>query len=195
MGTRQQYGAVRVLAVLVSAAVLTAGQKKMATAAVAAPQAQTASFGTLVPGPTGGPVTVTMPYTLSIPAVFAAKGFRVNATGSCSFLPSAPAAGGKTISESDIGIGIVTTSTAPGLSIAPGMNYDPGAVKGANGKPMYAGASSGKATMADLRAGFDILRGDKAPAGNQLNVSLRVATVPQFTTPGSLSCQIILAVM
>lgn len=181
--------------VLVLAATLAAGQDNRPGIQPRAAQAQTASFGTLVPSRSGGPVGVTLPYSLAIPPAFASRAYRVNATGSCAFIPAAPAAGGKTIADSDVGIGIIAASPAAGVTIAPGLDYDPGAVRSANGRPMYAGAASGRATIADLRAGREILRGDKAPAGSVLNLGLRVATVPQFVTPGSLSCQIVLAVM
>jgi hypothetical protein len=181
--------------VLVLAATVAAGQVKQSALLPPATQAQTASFGTLAPSRFGGPVGVTLPYSLAIPPAFVSRAYRVNATGSCAFIPAAPAAGGKTIADSDIGIGIVSASLPPGVAIAPGLDYDPGAVRGASGRPTYAGAASGRATIADLRSGRDILRGDKAPAGSVLNLGLRVATVPQFVTPGSLSCQIVLTVM
>jgi len=181
--------------VLVLAATVAAGQVKQSALLPPATQAQTASFGTLAPSRFGGPVGVTLNYSLPIPPAFVSRAYRVNATGSCAFIPAAPAAGGKTIADSDIGIGIVSASLPPGVAIAPGLDYDPGAVRGASGRPTYAGAASGRATIADLRSGRDILRGDKAPAGSVLNLGLRVATVPQFVTPGSLSCQIVLAVM
>ena len=185
----------KVKLVLALAATVAAGQVKPPALLPPAAQAQTASFGTLAPSRSGGPVGVTLNYSLPIPPAFVSHAYRVNATGSCAFIPAAPAAGGKTIADSDIGIGIVSASPQAGVAITPGLDYDPGAVRGANGRPMYAGAASGRATIADLRSGREILRGDKAPAGSVLNLGLRVATVPQFVTPGSLSCQIVLTVM
>jgi hypothetical protein len=181
--------------VLALAATLAAGQVKQSAVLPPAAQTQTASFGTLVPSRSGGPVGVTLNYSLPISSAFVSRAYSVNATGSCAFIPAAPAAGGKTIADSDIGIGIVSASPPAGVTIDPGLNYDPGAVRGANGRPTYAGVAGGRATIADLRSGLEILRGDKAPAGNVLNLGVRVATVPQFVTPGSLSCQIVLTVM
>jgi hypothetical protein len=181
--------------VLALAATVAAGQVKQSALLPPATQAQTASFGTLAPSRFGGPVGATLNYALEIPPAFVSSPYRVNATGSCAFIPAASSAGGKTIAESDIGIGIVSASPPAGVAIASGLDYDPGAVRGANGQPMYAGAASGRATIADLRSSREILRGDKAPAGSVLNLGLRVATVPQFVTPGSLSCQIVLTVM
>ena len=180
---------------LASGSTLAGGPHNNVRVAPGVTQAQTASFGTLVPRGTGGPVTVTMPFSLAVPSAFASRAYRVNATGSCTFMPAAPAAGGKTIADSDIGIGIVAVSPETGMTIAPGLDYDPGAVGSSGGRSLYSGAAGGRATIADLRSGREILRGDKAPAGNQLNLSVKVATVPQFVTPGSLSCQIVLAVM
>jgi len=180
---------------LVLAAVLAAAQNRITGNLRPAAQAQTASFGTLAPKLSGGPVGVTLPYTLEIPSAFAARAYRVSATGSCAFTPAAQAAGGKTISDSDVGIGIIAARPAAGVTIAPGLDYDPGAVRSVHGQSAYAGAASGRATIADLRSGREILRGDKAPAGNRLDLSLRVATVPEFSTPGSLSCQVVLVFM
>jgi hypothetical protein len=186
-----------IMVVLVLAATSAAGQNKPSGVLPPVPpvaQAQTASFGTLTPNLSGTPVGVTLLYSLPIPAAFASLAYQVNATGSCMFTPAASAAGGKTMADSDIGIGILATNPAAGVTIAPGLNYDPGAVRGSQGQPMYAGVAGGQATIFDLRAGREILRGDKAPSGNQLSISVRVATVPQFVTPGGLSCQVVLSV-
>jgi len=185
----------RVKTALVLAAALAAGQNRISGNRPPASQALTASFGALAPRLSGGAVAVTLPYSLEIPFAFASRAYRVNATGSCAFTPAALADGGKTVSDSDIGIGIIAASPAAGVTIAPGLDYDPGAVRSVNGRSTYAGASSGRATIADLRSGREILRGDKAPAGNRLDLSLRVATVPEFSTPGSLSCQVVLSFM
>jgi hypothetical protein len=185
----------KILVVFALAAASAAGQNKQSGVLPPVAQSKTASFGALTPNRSGTPVGVTLLYSLPIPSAFTSLAYQVNATGSCTFTPAAPAAGGKTISDSDIGIGLIATNPATGVTIAPGLNYDPGTVTGSKGRAMFAGVAGGQATIADLRSGRAILRGDKAPSGNQLSVSLRVATVPQFVTPGNLSCQIVLAVM
>jgi hypothetical protein len=185
----------KVLMMLALVAASAPGQKNKSGVRPMAMAAQTASFGMLTPSRSGMPVSVTMLYSLAIPAAFASTAYQVNATGSCTFTPAAPAAGGKTISDSDIGIGIIAISPSAGIAIASVLNYDPGAVKANNGQPGYAGMAGGQATIADLHSGHDIIRGNQAPSGNQLSITVRVATVPQFVTPGSLSCQIVLTVM
>ena len=138
----------KVKLVLALAATVAAGQVKQQALLPPATQTQTASFGTLAPSRSGGPVGVTLNYSLAIPPAFVSSAYRVNATGSCAFIPAASAAGGKTIADSDIGIGIVSASPPARVAIASGLDYDPGAVRGASGRPTYAGAASGLESIA-----------------------------------------------
>jgi hypothetical protein len=182
------------LAVLVLAAAHLAGQDKRSPTRQQAAQVQTAAFGTMAPSRNGAPVAVTLSYTLHIPSPARPGGYRVNAAGSCTFTSAGSAAGGRSLSDADIGIGVATTTQVPGITIDLGFNYDPGAVRSHNGHSKYAGLSGGQATMADLQSGREVIRGDRTPPGNQLSIEIRAAMIPQFVTPGSFSCQIVLTV-
>jgi hypothetical protein len=184
----------KTLAVLVLAAAYSSAQNKRPPGRQPAAQMQTAAFGTVTPGRNGAPVAVTLPYTLHTPPSPRPGGYRVNAAGSCTVTSADSAAGGRSLSDSDVGIGIITTTPVPGITIDSGFNYDPGAVRSNNGHSKYAGLPGGQATMADLQSGREIIRGQGTPPRNELSISVRAAMIPQFVTPGSFSCQIILTV-
>jgi len=158
---------------------------------------QTASFGPLIPGGAGGPPIIVLPIRLSIPQSTATRRYRISAVSSFSFMPAAPAAGGKTISASDIGIGVtgVTTPTGnPRPSISAGFDYDPSTVgRGKGGSSPYTGAANGRATLADLTQSREILQVDQMPVANvpggntDLTVTMKLAVQPQFFTPGAWS--------
>jgi hypothetical protein len=86
-------------------------------------------------------------------------------------------------------------SPATETTIDSALTYDPGAIKSPNGHSKYAGLTGGEATIADLRSGLEVFRGKRALPGNLVDISLRVATFPEYATPGSLSCQIVLSVI
>ncbi|HUQ90223.1 MAG TPA: hypothetical protein VM120_01000 [Bryobacteraceae bacterium] len=161
---------------------------------------RSASFGSLVPLGLGAPSIVAVPFRLSIPSALAVRGYRLTAVSNFVFSPSRPADGGKSIAASDIGVGlagITLTGANTDLAVTPGFDYDPAAVRGANGSSHYAGAAAGRANLADLMPGRDILRVGRIPAGSvrgtaDLNLTLKLVVQPQFLTPGGFSGMITL---
>ena len=162
---------------------------------------RTGTFGPLVV--LGSEMTkFAVPMRLSIPRAAAARGYAISATGTFTFTPSYSDAGGKPVTPADIGVGFPGLSlTLPGESVntAPGFDYDPGLVEVVNGKSPFTGAAMGRATLADLLIGREILRvshtahGGSVPAGD-LDLVLKFAVKPQYFTPGSFSGAITLTV-
>jgi hypothetical protein len=158
--------------------------------------AVTASLGPLLPGISGAPPTAALRFRLSLARSAGVRAYQINAVSNFVFTPVAPAEGGKSITASDLGLGVAGISlqgVTGNVIIAEGFNYDPSTVKGRNGQVSYEGATSGRATLADLLSGREILRienisGSRVSAGPiELTLTLRFAMQPQFLTPGSFS--------
>jgi hypothetical protein len=186
-------------AVLLAFSIAAPGSGKGVQAAKGQPAlaTQTVSFGPVVPGRLGAPASVTVPFSLPISRATAVLGYRVTAISSFAFTPAAPAAGGKSVTAADLLVGVTSVSSTLGGSssaaIATGFDYDPTAVRAAGGTSAVSGAATGRATLADLLPGREILRAEKTTAGampasgGTLTVSVRIAVPTQFFTPGSFS--------
>jgi hypothetical protein len=152
---------------------------------------QTASFGPLVPGKAGTPATVTVPFVLPISKVTATSGYHIQALSSFVFTPSAPAAGGKSITAQDIGVGIAGV----GSSIAMGNTAI------ATGFEEQSPLPAGQASLGDLLAGRQVLQVGKMSAatlpaaGGNVSVTLKLAVPAKFFTPGAFSGTITLIVV
>ncbi len=162
---------------------------------------QAATFGPLVPHGSRA-ATLSLPVHLSIPLRAASRGYRVSAVASLVVTPAT--SGGKSLTAADIGVGILSVSSARGantVAIAPGFDYDPAAVSGKNGAAPYTGAATGRAALTDLLSGREILRAEKMPGGRHpanpvdLDLTFKLAVVPQFFSPGSFSGTITLTVL
>lgn len=166
---------------------------------------QTAYFGPLSPGKVGTPSAVALPFHLSISDATAARGYRATAVSSFTFTPATSAAGGKTITAADIGVGVVGASSTFGALgnavIATGLDYDPSAVSGNSKASRNAGAIAERATLADLLSGREIVRigkvhpGTVPPGQGDLILTVKVAVPTQYFTPGSFSGSITLIVV
>jgi hypothetical protein len=179
------------------------GKSEQAAGKPLALATQTTSFGPVVPGALGAPASVTLLFSLPISQPTAALGYRVTGISSFVFTPTIPAAGGKSVTAAGLLVGIVSVSSSLGASsnaaIATGFNYDPAAIRGAGGTSAVSGAATGRATLADLLSGSEVLRAaastGKIPAiAGVLTVSMRIAVPTQFYTPGSFSGTISLIV-
>lgn len=169
--------------------------------------AQTASFGPLGPGKSGMAAAVLVPFSLSIPEASVANGYHIRAVSSFAFSPTAPSAGGKSLTAADIGVGIIGMSSLLGanangyMAMSPGFNYDPAVSRGGSGTNPYPGAARGRANLADLLGGQDIvqvgpvLTRDIPADGDQLTLSVKIAVPTQFFTPGGFSGTITLIVL
>jgi len=164
---------------------------------------QTASFGPVIPGRLGTPAAVLVPFRLPISKATAMLGYRVTASASFAFTPTAPEAGGKSVTAADIGVGITSVSSTLGGNgnavIDSGFAYDPAAAKAASGSSAFTGATNGRATLADLIPGREVLRAGKAAGvipvtGGDLTVTVTIAVPTQFFTPGSFSGTVTLIV-
>jgi len=156
-------------------------------------------FGNLTPGTPTTPATTQIQFRIRSNND---NGYRILASAVFNVTPTDLVQGGTTVSASDIGVGI--TSIVPGNAtrtprvdnIATGFNYDPATVSAVNGLTPYAGAASGRATVADLLASpnMTILSGPKI-ANNQginnqnnfLTVTITFGLLGQFFTPSTLS--------
>jgi len=148
-------------------------------------------------------MSVVLPVSLAVPSATAARGFGVSVLSDFSFTPASPAAGGKTMTASDIGIGIIDVSWAPGLSgsttIAAGFGYDP-AVSGNNRFGPLGQSNGARATLADLSSPREVVRVEKIPvkaaphASAELRLTLKLAAWGQYLTPGTFSGTITLVV-
>ncbi len=158
---------------------------------------QAVSFGSVVPVGLGRPAIVAMPFRMSIPSAMVARGYRLSAVSNFVFTPSAPAGGGKSITASDVGVGIAGISSGLGsradMAIAAGFDYDPASAQGTNRSTAYAGAAAGRANLADLLAGREVLRAGRISGGSlgngnaDLTLTVKLAVQPQFLTPGGFS--------
>jgi hypothetical protein len=166
---------------------------------------RTASFGPLIPFGRGATATIVLPMHVSVSPTAAASGYQIRAVASLAFTPAGLEEGGKSMTASDIGVGITSVSSAlganPHMTIASGFDYDPANVDRKNGSSPFSGAAAGRATLTDLLAGREVLRvekmsGSKGLGGTAgLDLTLKLAMVPQFFTPGGFSGTIILTVV
>lgn len=185
-------------------ALVFSGQRPGIAKGSAAPVTQTASFGPLVPGQAGAPATVQVPFRVPLAQAMLASGFKVLATSTFVFTPSAPSDGGKSITASSVGLGITgvssTLASQGAFTVARGFDYDPVAAQATGKSKAFAGAAYGQATLADLVTSREVLRaarvsGGKAPTGGtDLIVNFKIAVPSQFFTPGSFSGTITLIV-
>ncbi|MBM3791541.1 MAG: hypothetical protein FJW35_14500 [Acidobacteria bacterium] len=86
--------------------------------------------------------------------------------------------------------------------IAAGFDYDPSAVTAVNGLTPYTGMASGQATVADLvnNPNIKILNGPQihatsqstAETENYITVTMTLALLPQYFTPGTFTAVITL---
>jgi len=157
-----------------------------------------ATFGLLSPG--AAPSQSILPIRLAVPASLAGKGYKILAVGDFNFSASAPAAGGASVSAGDIGLGVALSSEAVGnaaIGVSEGFGYDP-LTGGASGRSSYPGAAKGRANFADLLTTHEIVRVGKHAVSEigseELIVILKLATQPQFLTPGKFSGTITLIV-
>jgi hypothetical protein len=163
------------------------GQSSRATDLMAGISAKTAAFGALTPGRGGGMRTMSWPCTLAIPQAMALRGYRIQATSTFQFTPAARNAGGKDLVASDIAIGVEGISSTLGHA---------GATIAAGFEP----SAGGRATLADLMSGREILRvpkvsPDGVPAGGgQMLVTLRLGVPSQYFTPGEFSATVTMTV-
>ena len=167
----------------------------------------TLAFGTLTAGTSNTPDSQTIQFRIrgNNPSGY---NLRVQ---SATFTPTAsePAAGGDTISASDVGIGVISITPAPNFSgisprndvIAAGFAYDPAAVQATNGLTPFSGLSGSpaRATVQDLISGPNtrLLGGNRIHVNenvngtnattNYLTVTLRVAVLRQYFTPATFS--------
>jgi hypothetical protein len=176
-----------------------AGSVTVRALAVTEPTTVTVSFGTLRPSSGNAPRAANLPVRLAMPPR-AAHGYRVNAVATFAFTPSASDTRGRALTASDIGIGVTGASIAgraegaDRLTLAAGFDYDPSAVTRRDRSTPYGGASSGRATLADLLGGREILRGDKPSGDGDLIVTLTLGVLSQFVTPGTFAGTITLTV-
>lgn len=153
---------------------------------------QTISFGALTPSTLGNPRSIAVPFQLTLPAGADQRG--VMASAVFTFVPSAPADGGRTISAGDIGVGITAVASSEPLAITPGFAYDPATTRGERGANPYRGAEAGHATLDDLRTPRLILTAASAAAAVErpITVTLTFGIVPQFFTPGTFTITVTL---
>jgi hypothetical protein len=132
-----------------------------------------------------------VPFVLPISKLTATSGYHIQALSSFIFTPSAPAAGGKSVTAKDIGVGItgVASSIAMGsAAITTGFNQDPSA------------AAAGQASLDELLGGLQVLQVGKMSAatlpaaGGNVFVTLKLAVPAKFFTPGAFSGTITLIV-
>jgi hypothetical protein len=187
------------LTMLLTALVVTIssfGQTPRKPAAGSAAISQTVSFGLADLIRTGTPATVILPFSVTIPKTMAAGGYGLSASASFRFVPAAPDRGGRSITASDIGIGIAGIASAAGLVNAPhiaaGFEQDPSANRGNS----RGGLANGQPTLADLLSAREILRMDKSSqasipdGGTDLQITLKVALPSKYFTPGSFSANL-----
>ncbi|MFH1574591.1 MAG: hypothetical protein ABIG68_11440 [Acidobacteriota bacterium] len=137
-----------------------------------------------------------------------AAGYNIVASTMYSVTPSAPDDGGRAIAASDIGVGITSLVLRSNVItprtdvIAPGFDYDPSGVTAVNGLTPYTGMASGQATVEDLvnNPNIKILNGPQihatsqstAETDNYITVTMTLALLPQYFTPGTFTAVITL---
>src|SRR4029453_13580971 len=156
-------------------------------------------FGNLTPGSSTTPSSTQVQFRIRSNND---NGYRVLASAVFNVTPTGLVQGGTTVSASDIGVGITlivpgnATRTPRVDTVAPGFDYDPATVTAVNGLTPYAGAASGRATLADILASpnMTILSGPKIAnneginkQNNFLTVTITFGLVGQFFTPSTLS--------
>ena len=165
----------------------------------------TAPFGTLTPSLSPTPASTQVQFRLRSKNN---AGYRVDGQASFSTTLLAVAAGGATVSASDVGVGITSIIAAAGADlprtdvISSGFNYDPGTKSAVNGLTPFTGAASVQATLADLAGSTKILSGNRIAANintgggttNYLTVTMKFAVVPQYFTPANFSSVITLTI-
>jgi hypothetical protein len=166
------------------------------------------TFSTMTPGTSNTPTNSTARFRIRCQN---AAGYHVAASATCSFAPSQPADGGRTIDYSDIGVGITTVNTSKSGVIKPradtivsGLNYNPGSITATNGLTPYSGMASGQATIADIvnNPNLTILSGPQiattqgtGSTTNFITVTMTFAELPQYLTPGTLTAVITLTIL
>ncbi len=171
-------------------------------------------FGVLTPGSSNTPDSTTVQFRVRDSN---AAGYNVQVTAA-TFTPTLTASvdGGSTIAASDIGVGIISVTPAPGFngitprsdSITSGFDYDPATVNGTDGLTPYGGlgGSPARATLQDLISAPNVkvlsgnqIHTDQSVSGgnagkNYLTVTIRLGLLRQYFTPatfyGSITLQI-----
>jgi hypothetical protein len=167
----------------------------------------TVSFSLMTPGTSNTPTNSTASFRIRCQNT---AGYHLAASATCSFVPSQPADGGRTLDFSDIGVGITAVDTSKSGVIKPrvdtiatGFNYDPGSITATNGLTPYSGMSSGQATIADLadNPNLTILSGPQIAAEegkgngtNYITVTMTFAELPQYLTSGTLTAVVTLTI-
>jgi hypothetical protein len=164
--------------------------------------AATVAFGTLVP--TASTTVTSSEVQFRLRSRQNGVGYRLDANATFSVTPTTGAAGGSTLTASDIGVGISLSYSAGVITprtdtIATGFDYNPGSVPATNGLTPFTGAASGRATLNDLLAGVKLLSGPRfatqiTNASAYGLVTLRLGVVPQYFTPATFSGVITLTI-
>jgi hypothetical protein len=161
------------------------------------------AFGSLTPGTTTAVATGQVQFRLRSSN---ATGYRVDASATFTPTTTGAVAGGVTIADSDIGVGITSITLGANVitprtdTIRSGFDYDPATIVASNGVTPYVGAASGQATLADLSVSRKILSGPKIAAGsgfvnpNYLTVTMKFGILPQYFTPGSFTATITMTI-
>jgi hypothetical protein len=154
-------------------------------------------FSNLTPGKTSTAATTQVQILIRSKNV---TGYHIEASASFIATTSSPAAGGTTITASDIGVGISALAYGASVltprtdTIPAAYNYNPGTVTAINGLTPFGGAT-GRATLADIIASpnITILRGpkiannDNVHPDNTITVTMTFGLLAQFFTPSTLS--------
>ena len=138
---------------------------------------QSLSFGPVNASIAGGRESILLPFSLPISKSLAGMGYKVTATSNFIFIPAMSAAGGKSISASDIQIGITNFSSSVATTAIGSSDATVGAAR---------------ITLADLLSGREVLRAEKtasatASRDDVLALSVKLSLPHEFFTPGSFS--------
>jgi hypothetical protein len=101
-----------------------------------------------------------------------------------------------------MGVGVIGVSSLLGgnATVVPGFDYDPRGVRAGGGMNPFPGAAVGRANLADLLVGRDVIEVNRALAGgvpaqgDELTILVNIAVPAQFFTPGGFSGTITLIV-
>ena len=163
------------------------------------------AHGTLTPGSSNIPSTTQVQFRIRCNSN---QGYKVIATlNSFTVTAMSPEEGGRTITSSDIGVGItfVDTSTSGILTprtdtVAYGFDYNPGSVAAPNGIAPYVGAASGQATLSDLNS-TKILNGPRIATNenssgttNFITVTMTFGLLREYFTPATFTAVVGLSI-
>ena len=163
----------------------------------------TVPFGAMTPGTSTTPASAQVQFRIRNAST---NGYRVTAITSFSPIPTTGAAGGATITASDVGIGITSVAACGAVVITPrtdtvasGFDYNPAAVTASNGLTPYDGTT--RRTLAELASATTILSGPKIGnneltilSNNCLLVTMTFGVLPQYFTPASMTATLTLTI-